>query len=161
MKNTLKTILTLSLVALITLSFTACGNNNSKNNSDTDSATTANSLSSTSSTETNDSVKLSKFQQFEKGLTEKQIEYEVNDKMASMVGAKEGYGYVFSDETAVELYLFDKNSDAYKEAIKENKITLESFDMTMDVIFNDDICVYYNGEPSNKSDIQTIFENLK
>lgn len=44
-----------------------------------------------------------------------------------MVGAKEGYGYKFNDETSVELYLFDKASDAYKEAIKNNKIYLESF----------------------------------
>ena len=30
-----------------------------------------------------------------------------------------------------------------------------------DVVFNDDICIYYNGEVANKADIDAIFESLK
>ena len=106
-------------------------------------------------------VQVSKFQQFEQGLTDKGIKFEKNDKAAAMVGAKEGYGYAFGDETSVEIYLFDKATDSYKEASKNNKLTLEGFGITFDVIFNDDVCIYFNGEPQNKADIQTIFENLK
>lgn len=161
MKTTLKTLLALLLVAVMALSFVACGNNNATNTSDTDNPSTNTSATDTPSTDNSETVQLDKFQQFEKGLSDRQIEFEVVQKMGSMVGAKEGYGYKFNDETSVELYLFDKNSDAYKEAINTNKLFVESFGIAMNVIFNDDICIYFNGDVANKADIETIFESLK
>ena len=161
MKNKLKTLLALLLVAVMTLSFVACGNSITTDTTDTDNSSTNNSTTDASSTNNNETVQLDKFQQFENGLTDKQIEFEIVQKMGSMVGAKEGYGYKFNDETSVELYLFDKTSEAYKDAIKNNKIYVESFGIAMDVVFNDDICIYYNGEVANKADIEAIFESLK
>lgn len=161
MKNKLKTLLAFLLVAAIALSLVACGSNNATNTSDTDNTSTNTSTTDISSTNNSETVQLDKFQQFEKGLSDRQIEFEVIQKMGSMVGAKEGYGYKFNDETSVELYLFDKNSDAYKEAIKTNKLYVESFGIAMNVIFNDDICIYFNGDVANKADIETIFESLK
>ena len=161
MKNKLKTLLALLLVAVMALSFVACGNSNTTDTTDTDNSSTNNSTTDASSTNNNETVQLDKFQQFENGLTDKQIEFEIVQKMGSMVGAKEGYGYKFNDETSVELYLFDKTSEAYKDAIKNNKIYVESFGIAMDVVFNDDICIYYNGEVANKADIEAIFESLK
>ena len=161
MKITLKTLLALLLVAVMALSFVSCGNNNATNTSDTDNPSTNTSTTDTPSTNNSETVKLDKFQQFEKSLSDRQIEFEVVQKIGSMVGAKEGYGYKFNDETSVELYLFDKNSDAYKEAIKTNKLYVESFGIAMNVIFNDDICIYFNGDVANKADIETIFESLK
>ena len=161
MKNKLKTLLALLLVAVMALSFVACGNSNTTDTTDTDNSSTNNSTTDASSTNSNETVQLDKFQQFENGLTDKQIGFEIVQKMGSMVGAKEGYGYKFNDETSVELYLFDKTSDAYKDAIKNNKIYVESFGIAMDVVFNDDICIYYNGEVANKADIEAIFESLK
>ena len=161
MKNKLKPILSLLLVVVIALSLVACGSNNATNTSDTDNTSTNTSTTDIPSTNNSETVQLDKFQQFEKGLSDRQIEFEVIQKMGSMVGAKEGYGYKFNDETSVELYLFDKNSDAYKEAIKTNKLYVESFGIAMNVIFNDDICIYFNGDVANKADIETIFESLK
>ena len=161
MKNKLKTLLALLLVVVMALSFVACGNSNTTDTTDTDNSSTNNSTTDASSTNSNEPVQLDKFQQFENGLTDKQIGFEIVQKMGSMVGAKEGYGYKFNDETSVELYLFDKASDTYKEAIKNNKIYVESFGIAMDVVFNDDICIYYNGEVANKADIEAIFESLK
>ena len=161
MKNKLKTLLALLLVVVMALSFVACENSNTTDTTDTDNSSTNNSTTDASSTNNNETVQLDKFQQFENGLTDKQIEFEIVQKMGSMVGAKEGYGYKFNDETSVELYLFDKASDTYKEAIKNNKIYVESFGIAMDVVFNDDICIYYNGEVANKADIEAIFESLK
>ena len=161
MKNKLKTLLALLLVAVMALSFVACGNSNTTDTTDTDNSSTNNSTTDASSTNSNEPVQLDKFQQFENGLTDKQIGFEIVQKMGSMVGAKEGYGYKFNDETSVELYLFDKTSEAYKDAIKNNKIYVESFGIAMDVVFNDDICIYYNGEVANKADIEAIFESLK
>jgi hypothetical protein len=161
MKNKFKPILVFLLVVVITLSFFACGNNNTTDTNKTDNSSTNTNTTDTSSENNDEAVQLNKFQQFEKGLSNKQIEFEIVQKMGSMVGAKEGYGYKFSDETSVELYLFDKNSDAYKEAIKNNKIYVESLGIAMDVVFNDDICIYYNGEVAYKADIEVIFEGLK
>ena len=104
---------------------------------------------------------LTKFEQFEKGLSEKNIQFEVNQKAAAMVGAKEGYGYNFSDGTAVEVYIFDTSTDAYKDAYKNNKLILESFGITMDVIFNGDICIYFKGDPAEKAIITDTFNNIK
>ena len=165
MKNKLKTLLTFLLVAVITLSFVGCGNNNTTDTNDTDITSTTNSTTDTSSIndiDDEETMQLDKFKQFEKGLSDKQIEFEIVQKIGSMVGAKEGYGYIFNDETSVELYLFDKDSEAYKEAIKNNKIYVESFGIALNVVFNDDICIYYNVEDANnKSDIEGIFEGLK
>lgn len=104
---------------------------------------------------------VNKFEQFEKGLTEANISFEVNEKAASMVGAKEGYGYIFADGTAVEVYLFDVFSDAYKAASKNNQLTVQSFGMTLDVVFNGDICIYFNDEPTDKATIMNIFNSIK
>lgn len=161
MKNKLKTLSALLLVVAMTLSFVACGNSKNTDTTDTDNALTNNSTANSLSANDNEAVKLDKFQQFENGLTDKQIEFEIVQKEASMVGAKEGYGYIFNDEASVELYLFDQSSDAYKEAVKNNKIYLESFDIEIGVVFNDDVCIFYNGESANKADIEEIFESLK
>ncbi len=164
MKNKLKILFALLLVASIALSAGSCGNNNTTdtNNASTYSSSLDNSITDNSSINSNDGIiKLDKFQQFEKGLSDKQIEFEIIQKMGSMVGAKEGYGYRFNDGTSVELYLFDKESDDYGEAIKTNKIYVESFGIAMNVVFNDDICIYYNGEVANKSDIEAVFAGLK
>lgn len=146
MKKVLKSVLSFLLATVMVISFVGCGNNGDTG------------VSSASDIE---AVKLDKFQQFEKELLDKGIEFEIVEKMGAMIGAKEGYGYKFNDESSVELYLFDKGSDAYKEAIKTSKVSIESLGMTMRVDFNDDICIYYNGEVTNRSDIETIFNSLK
>ena len=110
---------------------------------------------------TEGSVKLNKFEQFEKGLTDNNIQYEVSQKVATMVGASEGYGYTFSDGTSVEIYLFDTSTEAYKAAFSSNKLNLESFGISMDVIFNGDICIYFNGESTNKAVITNVFNAIK
>ena len=97
MKNKLKTLLALLLVAVMALSFVACGNSNTTDTTDTDNSSTNNSTTDASSTNNNETVQLDKFQQFENGLTDKQIEFEIVQKMGSMVGAKEGYGYKFNE----------------------------------------------------------------
>lgn len=155
MKNKLKRILAILLVAVSTILLIACGNNNSSSPSTTTTGSPSTNNGNTSTTQ------VDKFEQFEKALSDKGISFEIVDKAASLVGAKEGYGYVFDDETSVEIYLFDKNSDAYKAAVKSNKITVEGFGFTMDVVFNGDICIYYSEDFANKAAIQAIFAAIK
>ena len=50
---------------------------------------------------------------------------------------------------------------AYKNASKNNKLILEFFGIMMNVIFNGDICIYFNGDPAEKAIITDIFNNIK
>ena len=155
----MKKLLALSLAICMLFCLVACGSNNPTDTASNSQIQTNENAENNKQSENTE--KLNKFQQFEKGLTDKNIQFEVTSKAATMVGAKEGYGYSFADETSVEIYLFDTSSDAYKEAFKNNKLNLVDFGITMDVVFNGDICIYFDGEPTNKSDIQTIFNNIK
>ena len=155
----MKKIFALLLAVVFSLSFVACGNGNDKKTSKSD-----------KQTQTNENVfdngmgeinNLNKFEQFEKGLSDKGIEFKVNEKAAEMVGAKEGYGYKFDDGTAVELYLFDATTSAYIKAKTNRELTVEGFGTTLDVEFNGDICIYFNGESSYKSEIQNIFNSIR
>ncbi len=169
----MKKLLALSLVLCMLVALVACGSNNASTDttSNDQTQTSENITDNTQATEdskqpeetkqTEETVKLSKFEQFEKGLTDKNIQFEITQKVAAMVGAQEGYGYSFADGTSVEVYLFDTSSDAYKEALENNKINLVDFGFTMDVVFNGDICIYFDGESTNKVDIQDIFNNIK
>ena len=157
MKKNSKKIITILIASITALSLTSCGNNK-----DTTNNSPANSYSADIvSPDTNETAQLDKFVQFETGLSQKNIEYETIEKMGNMVGAKEGYGYKFIDGTSVELYLFDKDSTEYKEAVKTNKLYLEAFDIYMDVVFNDDMCIYYDENISSTEYIEEIFNNLR
>ena len=103
----------------------------------------------------------SKFEQFESALTEKGITFEKIEKSASMVGAKEGYGYIFNDDSSVELYLFDTSSEAYKKVKSSGHITIEMMEITMPVDDNKGIVIYYNDDVSNRTEIENIFKALK
>lgn len=103
----------------------------------------------------------SKFEQFESALTEKGLTFEKITKSAPMVGAKEGYGYIFDEDSSVELYLFETSSDAYKNVKSSGNITIESMGITMPVDINNGIVIYYNGDVSNKTEIVNIFKSLK
>ena len=157
----MKKILALCLAICMLVCLVACGGNSNPADTNSNNQTQSNQSSTENNQSTEETTKLSKFEQFEKGLTDKGIQFEVTQKAATMVGAKEGYGYSFTDETSVEIYLFDTSTDAYKEASKNNKLNLVDFGITMDVVFNGDICIYFNGETTNKAEIQNIFNGIK
>lgn len=153
MKHHLKSFFAFTTVIVLVLSLAACGTSTPSGESTSD--------ASLSAKVEEEIVSENKFQQFEKALTDKGIAFDVNPKSAALVGATEGYGYIFGDETSVELYLFDTSTDTYKEASANSKLSVAAFGISMDVVFNKDICIYYNGTPSAKNDIETIFNNLK
>lgn len=104
---------------------------------------------------------LSKFEQFEKALESNNIKFKKIWIHAAMIGAKEGYRYKFTDDTAVELYLFDTNSNSYKKLVTTKKAELDNLNISFDVDFVDDICFLFNGEPQNKDMIVSLIHNLK
>ncbi len=61
------------------------------------------------------------YESFEKELNNRGFEFETVAMAAQMVGAKSGIKYIFGDEK-VELYEFDIESDAYKEALAEQSL---------------------------------------
>lgn len=76
------------------------------------------------------------FDNLKQDLTTLDSSVEVNEKSASLVGATEGYGYSLSNCT-IEVYKYDKKSEQYKKAEKEQKISMPSFEMTFDAVVND------------------------
>ena len=157
----MKKFLAISLAIFMVVCLAACGSNSNSNETTSNTQTQLTESTTDNKDTTEEDITPSKFEQFEQGLRDKNIQFEITQKDATMVGAKEGYGYSFADETSVEIYLFDTSNDAYKDAAKNNKLNLIDFGITMEVVFNDDICIYFNGEPTNKADIQIIFDNIK
>ena len=71
------------------------------------------------------------FNELESDLKSIDPNVQVNEKSAGLVGAIEGYGYIL-ENCSIEVYKFDTNSDQYKKAKKEQKLSMPSFEMTFD-----------------------------
>ena len=110
-----KSIISLMMIFAISLILTGCGSNSKETNNDT-------------TNENNDKVAYT-FEDLKTDLITLDSSTEVNQKSASMIGAEEGYGYIVGDCT-VEVYKYNKSSDEYKKAEKDQKISMPSLDMT-------------------------------
>lgn len=69
------------------------------------------------------------FENLKSDLTGLDSGIQVNQKSATMVGAEEGYGYIMSS-CSLEVYRFDKSSEQYKTAEKEQKLSMPSMNMS-------------------------------
>ena len=103
----------------------------------------------------------SKFKQFENGLTEKGLTYELLSKSAAMIGAKEGYGYKFADGTITEIYQFDIASAEYKDIKANNRVMLKELNMGIPVTIKDDMVIMVGDAGANKDKVLEIFNSLK
>lgn len=63
---------------------------------------------------------------FEDELKSRNIAYEKVETAAAMIGAEKGVKFLIGDGR-VEVYVFDKSSEAYKTAEKNQKISLAGF----------------------------------
>ncbi|MGN8913992.1 hypothetical protein [Anaerofustis butyriciformans] len=103
----LKKLLAILIVALMAVSFVACGG------------------------ETNNTEKIQTsepkitVEEFKTELKNLGIEGTEEETMYELVGATAGFQLTADDKT-LELYTFDKDSDAYKNAEKDGKLTMES-----------------------------------
>lgn len=148
MKKYLRPIICLILLAVLVISFCACG----ENTVDTDTDTESN-ISPYGDT---------RFYDFETGLIGKKLPYkEVHQlDVSSTPGCKEGWKYRFDNTFIVELYTFDKDSDSYKSFAETNYIT--SLGNPIPVKFNGTICIYISNWQDERVDaVYDVFKNLK
>lgn len=129
------------MVLMVLACITGCGNettndNNSNNNSNNYS-----------------------FNDLEKDLKSLDSDIQINKKEASLIGANEGYGYI-SKNCTIEVYKFDKTTDKYKEAEKNQEINLESFNMKMKATVKNGYAYYVNASKSECDDVITYVEKL-
>ena len=103
----LKKLLALLIVALMAISFVACGGET--NNTE----------------ETQTSEPKITVEEFKAELKNLGIEGTEEETMYELVGATAGFKFTADDKT-LELYTFEKDSDAYKNAEKDGKLTMES-----------------------------------
>ncbi|MCO8193380.1 hypothetical protein [Anaerofustis sp. NSJ-163] len=103
----LKKLLALLIVALMAVSFVACGGKT--NNTE----------------ETQTSEPKITVEEFKAELKNLGIEGTEEETMYELVGATAGFKFTADDKT-LELYTFDKDSNAYKNAKKDGKLTMES-----------------------------------
>ena len=75
------------------------------------------------------------FKKFEEKLTRDGYSFKKVSKAAAMIGAKQGIEYQISTGAA-ELYVFDKESEAYKAAEKEQAIQIEGFGAVEAIVKN-------------------------
>ncbi len=71
------------------------------------------------------------FKELESDLKDVDDGIEITWKAGELIGAEEGYGYETSN-CKFEIYKYDKKSDEYKEAEKNQKISMPSFESSWD-----------------------------
>lgn len=127
-----KGIISLVMLFAITLILTGCGSN-------TD--------STGGNKETNKESSYT-FENLKSDLLALDSTTEVNEKSASLIGAEEGYGYIVGNCT-VEVYKYDKKSEQYKIAEKNQQISMPSFDMAFKAIVKNGYAYTIEGSCDN------------
>lgn len=77
-----------------------------------------------------------------------------------MVGATNGFK-LNVDDTRIEIYKFNKSSDAYKKAEKEQKLTLNDMDMSFDAKVQNGYAYIIDDEFPEYEKVVSILNQLK
>lgn len=152
----MKKVICLLMVASMCVSMAACGESTSSSSS---AAQSSKAIASSSTTSVSSQAEQTKFEEFEAGLDKLNIKYTKINMGAEFVGAEQGIKYKF-DDGSIELYKFDKDSDAYKKAVQNKALTVESMG-SFAAEFNDNMALYFDNNVSKKSDIEDLFKSLK
>lgn len=84
------------------------------------------------------------------------IEGEETEMFADMIGAEKGISYL-----NVEIYEFNRTTDAYKKILKTNQIRLEDLNMDIDISAINEKFVLLCNFAENKEEIIKAFNSLK
>lgn len=86
--------------------------------------------------------------------------YSKETKESSLVGAEEGYIYKLENGDDYEVYRYELDTTIYTEAYENSKLTVEGFDMTLDVTFNKNMALYSYPENIDSNNIINLFNEL-
>lgn len=144
----MKRILSSFVVLILALTLSACGGTDKGN------IPASTPISTIEPTVQN----LDQFVIFETALTDSGYIFEKVDMAAEMLGAESGAKYKF-DFGTVELYMYDKDSDAYQAALSSGKVTLEGIG-DFEATINNGMAIIIDVS-SNEEAILELFNNLK
>lgn len=136
----------LLMLLCFVLLLTGCGKDNS--------AAPSQSATSSQSEETVNLTNVqSKIENLGVNITKEEVFYE-------MVGASDGIK-LLSGEYRIEIYKFDKNSDAYKLAEQNQQLSLDGSEMSFDAIVKNGYAYLIDDEFPEHDNIVNILEQLK
>ncbi len=99
--------------------------------------------------------------QIKEGLNNLGMNYAEIPVTADLIGAEKAVRYQFDDNTLIEIYKFDENSDTFKK-VKENKeITIEGAGSAPVDEVSENLALYIEGDIKNKDEIIKLFESVK
>ena len=87
------------------------------------------------------------------------IKCEKTEVAFDMVGAKDGFKLNYN-ENHIEIYQFDKNSEVYKEAEKNQKLTISSMNMSFDAKVKNGYAYIIDDNFEKHNDIVKILDKL-
>ena len=87
------------------------------------------------------------------------IKCEKTEVAFDMVGAKDGFKLNYN-ENHIEIYQFDKNSEVYKEAEKNQKLTISSMNMSFDAKVKNGYAYIIDDNFEKHNDIVKILDEL-
>lgn len=141
------------------------GTNSTSSNTTTTTTTTTSTTTTTVATEASSAPSESKPDSEGSDLFEKvqsklsAYSFEIVEKDGSYIGAEKGCGYKFDDGEVVEMYAFDKSSDAYKAAEQSQTLNMEAFGITYDAVVKNGYAVI-KGEGKYYDAFIAIFNEL-
>lgn len=138
----IKKIIAVLLIGLMAVSFAACGSNNSDSDKPKENPITA--------------------EEFKTEIGNLGIKATEEETMFELVGAKSGYK-LSADGKTLELYVFDKDSEAYKNAEKDGKLTMESLgsDITENVKVANGYAIILPSDFPQYEKVLALFERLE
>lgn len=86
------------------------------------------------------------------------IKVEVDEPFYKLVGAKAGIK-IYSGDSRIEIYRFDKNSDAYKNAEKEQKLSSGGIS-SFDAVVKNGYAYLIDDDFPNHSEVVSLLEKL-
>ncbi len=138
---------------------TACtSKNNSAEPLKTSKAVETSSTEKVSGTETTVSNK-TLFEKFEDELLDKGYSFEKITKAAEIIGAIQGIGYKFTTGSA-EIYIFDEESEKYKEAEKTKSVYIDGFGACEATVKNGAALITSDLNESDTNQIVAIFYGI-
>ncbi len=145
----MKKIMTILFAGLICLSLTGCGSENKTTIDNKDNDTNI----------SEDTNSLTSIDDFEKEVKNLGITYTKTDMVATYINAESGIKLVNGDYK-LEIYKFDSSTDAYKNAEKNQKVTMEGFG-DFDAIVKNGYALMIDDEFPKYDSVIEIFNKLK